>query len=109
MKVLLVEDMLDGAEPVIRFLEMRGYEVEHAFTYDEAKDKIENIDVVVTDWDLGPRSSANGDEVVKLAKSLDKPVMLWSGLDRPDTGADFQTSKMDIDGFIDWIKEQDGN
>lgn len=108
VKVLLVEDMFDSAEPIISALEMRGYEVEHAYTYDEARDMIEHdIDVVVTDWDLGLRSSLDGDEVVKLAKAFDKPVMLWSGLDRPDTGADFQTSKMDIDGFFNWLKEQD--
>lgn len=108
MRILLVEDRFDSAEPIISFLEMRGYEVEHAYTYDEARVEIENVDVVVTDWDLGLRSSLDGDEVVKLAKAFDKPVMLWSGLDRPDTGADFQTSKVDIDGFINWITEQEG-
>jgi DNA-binding response OmpR family regulator len=84
---------------------MRGYQVVVASTYQEADDflETEKIDAVVTDFDLGYMSVAHGDKVVSLAKAKGLPVMLWSGLTRPDTGADFQTTKSDIDGLYNFL------
>lgn len=106
MRILLVEDTSYVAEAVAAGMKLRGYEVTVATTYQEADDLLEteDIDAIVTDFDLGFMSIAHGDKVVRLAKTKGVPVMLWSGLTRPDTGADFQTDKTDIDGLYNFLQ-----
>jgi DNA-binding response OmpR family regulator len=82
VRILLVEDRSDVADPVLHLMRRRGHEVEWAKNGMEAEDKMDQgWDLVVTDWDLG--WGPNGAKVARRAVASNVPkVILWSGLNR---------------------------
>jgi response regulator RpfG family c-di-GMP phosphodiesterase len=116
MNILLVDD--HDVESLSSLLEMRDYRVQTAKSLQGAMDVLlldqddpqcDPVHVVITDYDLGPLSNGDGDQLLAAVKRNWPTIgtCLWSGLDRPPCdAADLQITKMDIDDLLDWLREE---
>ena len=103
MKVLVVDDSEIVLEVVGDFLKHLKLEPKFAFSFDEAKEKIEkeNFDTLITDFYLDSHnSSKNGDQLCKLAKEKGiKKVIIMSGRELREL--EFLAKSAGADGFLE--------
>jgi CheY-like chemotaxis protein len=109
VKILIVDDTPSVLESLRGALELRGHVVLEATTSQDAASVIRDtaiIDVIITDWDLGPLSIGDGTDVMRVAKSGGVPRgCIWSALTRPPCeGADLQLTKDKFSELLDWVQ-----